>query len=203
MRAWILATAVAVMGAAAIPGAPAARAGGGGSTVEPGGAPFCRFLFFATLEGACEDALSEDAVKVILEKDEKGHYRHFVYACPVCSPVVEGLRAYAMRQEFYYSRKGDPMVDDSRPSAVVDMAGRLVNGEAAAKGAALKFLVERWVNRRMDRLRLTEAERAEWLQAMKIGRKKGMGSLPQSAGFEHKSCPSCDGASGNEFEKEK
>ena len=199
MRGWIVA-AVAVA-AAALGGVVAARAGGGGSGIEPGGGTWNRFLFFATLEGACEDGISGDAVKAILEKDGKGHYRHFVYGCPVCSPVVEGVRAYGMRGEFYYSRKGDPLVAEVSPAPVAALAARLADGEPRSRGAALRDLVERWVNRRMDRLRLTEPERAEWRQAMQIGRKKGMGALPASEGFEHGSCPSCDGASGNEFGK--
>ena len=197
MRAWI--RAAATVAAAALGGAVAARAGGEGAAIEPAGAACDRFLFFAVLEGACEDALPDAAVKVILEKDGKGHYRHFVVGCPVCSPVVEGLRAYGMRDEFYYSRKGDPLVAEVSPAPVAALAARLADGEPRSRGAALRDLVERWVNRRMDRLRLTEPERAEWRQAMQIGRKKGMGALPASEGFEHGSCPSCDGATGNEW----
>ena len=196
MRKWMAAAVLSVLAAAT-----AARGGGEAPGIEPGGPALDRFLFFAVLEGACEDALPDEAAKAALAQDGKGRYRHFVYACPVCSPVVEALRAYAMRQDFYYSRKGDPMVDDRNPSPVADLAGRLAGKEPKAQGAALKALVERWVKRRMERLRLTDLEKARWQQAMEEGRKKGMSGLPRSEGFEHRSCPSCDGASGNEFEK--
>ncbi len=202
MGRWLWTALVAgTAGVAAALGAGPAGAGGGGTRVEPDSPACNRFLFFAVFEGACEDALPDAAVKAALEMDEKGRYRHFVYACPVCSPVVEGLRAYAMRHEICFSRKGDPLLDESVPSPVADLAANLAGGDPAAKGAALKSLVERWVNRRMDRLRLTDAERAEWRHTMEVGRKKGMGLLPRSEGFEHKSCPSCDGAWGNEFGK--
>jgi hypothetical protein len=196
MRRWI-ATAAAV-GALGLGAAFAAAGGGGTPEVEPGGPEFARFLFFATLEGACEDALPDAALQPILETDGKGRYRNFVYACPVCSPVLEGLRAYGMREKFYYSRKGDPLAGGTVPAPVAAMVARL---EApGTRGGALHDLVQRWVTRRMDRLRFTDGERAAWRQALAIGRKKGMSLLPQSEGFGFKSCPSCDGASDNPWD---
>ena len=192
------------MAAVAVLAVSAALGGGAEDGLpEPGGLVSNRFHFFATLEGACEDALPEAAAKAILEQDGKGHYRHFVYACPVCSPFVEGLRDYTMRAEFYYSRKGVPLVHDAPPAAVADIAGKLAGKDPALQGAAIHDLVERWVNRRMDRLRLNDIERAQWRRVMAIGRKKGMEGLRSSEGFEHKSCPSCDGANGFEFPKDR
>jgi hypothetical protein len=198
MRRWIAAAGMAVALGAAAAALPASSEGGSPEL----GLESNRFLFFATLEGLCEDGLSDAAVKAVLEKDEKGHYRNFVYACPVCSPVVEGFRAYAMRNQFYYSRKGDPLApwyDESNPSPLANLEARLTGTDATARGKALHDLVERYVQRRMDRLRLRDDERAAWRQLLQIGRKKGMGFLGQSEGFQHKSCPSCDGASGTDF----
>lgn len=190
MRRWMVATAASV-----VLGAAAALAGAGGedpAEIEPGGVEFGRFLFFATLEGVCEDGLSESAVKHILETDEKGNYRNFVYACPVCSPVVEGFRAYAMRDKIYYGRKGDPLTGNAASPAGIAASARLET--PGTRGAALSDLVKRYVDQRMDRLRLTEPERKAWRRAMELGRKKGMGRLQSSDGFAFKSCPSCDGS---------
>ena len=211
MRQWILAGAAAA--ALAATGA-AAAAKGGGSHAPPAPAPAAEerkprfpaasldlgpFLFFATLEGLCEDALPDDAVQAVLEQDAKGRYVNFVYACPVCSPVLEGFRAYAMREKFYYSRKGDPLA--GHDCAVDGIAARLRDPDPRARGAALRDLVSRNVERRIERLRLSEAETAEWRSRFAEGMKKGMSMLRQEGaaeGFAHKSCPSCDGATDND-----
>ena len=217
MRQWILAGAAAA--ALAATGA-AAAAKGGGSHAPPAPAPAAEerkprfpaasldlgpFLFFATLEGLCEDALPADAVQAVLEQDAKGRYVNFVYACPVCSPVLEGFRAYAMREKFYYARKGvdipggDPLAPGA--CAVEPIADRLRGADARARGAALRDLVSRNVERRIERLRLSEAETAEWRSRFAEGMKKGMSMLRQEGaaeGFAHKSCPSCDGATDND-----
>jgi hypothetical protein len=196
MRRTVMAAALA-----AALGAAAAFAGEADPpVVEPGGPEFARFLFFATLEGACEDAVPDAAVEAFLEKDEKGRYRNFVYACPVCSPVLEGLRCYGMRDRFYYSRKGDPLLPGAGagPSPVAALVARLDTPKD--RGTALHDLLQRWIDRRIERLRLTDPERKAWRQAMAIGRKKGMGVLDSSEGFAHKSCPSCDAAGGCPFE---
>lgn len=200
MRGSWKAAALAAVLAAGAAGA-AARAGSDGEEIEPGGYEFNRFLFFAVLQGACEDALPDAAVKAILEKDEKGHHRYFIYACPICHPVIEGLKAYGMRNEFYYGRKGDPLAANlagSTQSPLAGLAQRLAGGDDAVRGAAIHDLVERWLGRQIDRHRLSETERAAWRQAMAIGRKKGMERLPEAKGFPFKGCPSCDGATGKD-----
>ena len=193
---WRAAALAAVLAAGAA--GTAAFAGHGPTEVKVGGFEFNRFLFFAVLEGACEDNPGDRAVDAILETDEKGHYRNFVYACPVCHPVIDALRAFRMRNQYYYAHKGDPLVDDLAASPVAALSGRILGTDPAARGAALHDLVGRWVSRRMDRLRLDEEQRRAWRQAMAIGRKEGMGGLDRSEGFQHKSCPSCDGAAGKD-----
>lgn len=152
-----------------------------------------RVLFFATLEGLCEEGVPDAAVQAVLEKDGEGRYRHFVYACPVCSPVVEGFRAYALRRDFYYGRKGDPLLakEGDGKAFVADPA------------AALHDFVERCVARQVASRRLTEKEASELKMAITIGMKKGNSLLPSSGGFAHKSCPSCDGGSGKPWTPEK
>jgi hypothetical protein len=164
---------------------------------------FDRFLFFATFEGLCEDSIPEAAVKAALEQDGSGHHVNFVYGCPVCQPVIEGFRAYALREKFQFNRKMPEsfLLGGGEDDASKGFAARLVGADRADRGAALHGLVERWTERHMDRLRLTEEERAQWRQSFAEGRKKGMGFLPSSEGFGFKSCPSCDGAAGKDWLK--
>jgi hypothetical protein len=200
MRRWT--AGAAAVGALGLAAAMGAAAGEGAKARFPERDPSLdRFLFFATLEGLCEDSMPDDAVKAALEKDAKGRYRNFVYACPVCSPVVEAFRAYAMRWEFYFSRKGDPLTPwtgADNPSPVADIAARLAGADPGARGAALHDFVGRCVERRLERLRLTPEETARWRQWFAEARKKGMAALPRSEGFQHKSCPSCDGSCGDD-----
>ena len=164
---------------------------------------FDRFLFFATFEGLCEDSIPEAAVAAALEQDAKGHYVNFVYGCPVCLPVIEGFRAYALRSKIQCNRKGPEffLLGGGEDDASKGFAARLVAGDRADRGAVLHGLVERWTQRHMDRLRLTDEERAQWRQSFAEGRKKGMGLLPSSESFAFKSCPSCDGAAGQDWLK--
>jgi len=148
-----------------------------------------RVLFFATLEGLCEEGLPPAAVDAVLTKDAEGRYVHFVYACPVCSPVLEGFRAYAMRGKFYYSRKGDPLVGEEKDGAA------FVKDPAAA----LNGFVQRSVDRHVRSRRLTEPEQVRLRRMLEEGRKKGMSLLGSSEGFAHKSCPSCDGGTGTDW----
>lgn len=195
MRTWLTTLAVLGAAAAAVAGGEACRQAAEAKPPEPGSVTFNRFLFFAAFEGACEDGLSEEAVEAILEKDGEGRLRNFVHGCPVCHPVADGLRAYGMRARFCLDSKGEPLAGPPSAASVKAME-RLASSDAHDRGAALKGLVEGWVKRRMDRLRLTEKERAAWNHSMEVGMKKGTGMLPSSEGFAHKACPSCDGASG-------
>jgi hypothetical protein len=159
-----------------------------------------RFLFLATLEGLCEEGIPDAAVEKALEKGPDGGYRNFVYACPICGPVVEGFRAYAMRRQIYHGRKGDPWVRgggdlETKPTAAAaDFAARMAAAEPKARGAALREFVERCADRRIERLRLTDREEGAWRIRFVEGRKKGMSVLADSKAFAHDSCPSCDGA---------
>lgn len=175
------------------------------AAASPAAAPkpsFEQFLFFATLQGLCEDAIPEAAVEAALETDAKGNHVNFVYGCPVCLPVVEAFRAFALRPKFLLSRKGPgAYLGGGEDEASSALAARLAGEDRTARGAALHGLVERWTKRHLDRLRLTEEERAQWRQSFAEGRKKGMGFLPKSEGFGFKSCPSCDGAADDEWMK--
>src|SRR5690349_12132114 len=144
------------------------------------------FLFLATFQELRAEGPPADALAKVLEQDAEGRYLHFVYACPVCSPVVEAFRAFAMRDRFYFGRKGDPLVPEAGDGKAL----------LADPAAALHDLVERAVARRVAELRMTDAEAARLRVRLAEGRKKGMSILNASKGFAHKSCPSCDAGAG-------
>jgi len=190
----------------------AGRAEGGGEACRQAaaaaavGAPkptLDRFLFFATLEGLCEDGVSDRAARAALETDADGRYLNFVYGCPICTPVTEGLRAFLLRAEFARDRKNPAgvLLGGGEDEVSRRLDARLADGDRAARGAALHGLVERWTRRHMDRLRLNDEERAQWRQTFEEGRKKGMSRLGDSKGFGFKACPSCDGASEHDWMK--
>ncbi|MCK6482142.1 MAG: hypothetical protein L6R43_18940, partial [Planctomycetes bacterium] len=149
-----------------------------------------------------EDGVPDTAVEMVLQKDAGGRYRNFVYACPVCTPVLEAFRAYALRKEYQYGRKGDAYRADAVAEAVRPAVARLEDGDIRARGAALQSLVERAVSRGMERRRLAGEERSRLQEALKIGMKRGTESLRSGAspGFAHDACPSCDGGVGREWE---
>ncbi len=165
----------------------------------PEGAEFQRFLFAATLEGALEDGLPDELARVVLEQDAEGRYRNFVYACPVCTPVIAGLLAFGLRGEYEYSVKGELFFDTSRvPERIV---AELRSASIAERRLGVEHLVDRWVRRRVELLRLDDAERALWRDAMERGRKKGMAMLEKQHAADGsgpnddmETCPNCDGS---------
>jgi hypothetical protein len=203
--AWIALAAAAGIGLAAALGAARAAGEERWRPEDASGETLDRFLFFATLEGLAEDAMPDEAVKAVLEKDAEGNHRNFVYGCPVCTPVAEGFRAFAMRRDFLFSRKmWDPLTGrpdpalggEARPSPVARLAARLAGEDRKARGAALHEFVSRCTERRLARLRHTPEQVEGWRRIFEEGRKKGMSVLEASKGFDMKSCPSCDGTCG-------
>ena len=67
-------------------------------------------VFFAVLEGLYVDGVSNEAVDVLLRREDRGNgaeqYMHFIYGCPICLPAQDALRVY--RQRVPLSYKGSP-----------------------------------------------------------------------------------------------
>ena len=150
-----------------------------------------RFLFFAVLEGLVVDGVPDATVARILQRTEEGHYVNFVYACDICTPTIEGLTAYAKRDDFYYSRKGDALVGESTLPA--DLRALLDHADAAKRREGIEKLVNRYVERRLKELRYTEAEAKPVRDALTTAKKRGGVMRPAIQG-DLKECPSCRGA---------
>ncbi len=156
-------------------------------------------LFFAVLEGLYRDGVQNEVVDRLLVIDSQtGWPANFVYACPICMPIIDALRVYRARPVFF----GDKEERDTWGAGLdADWVQRLTAGERSARHAAQQQLLERWIAARMDARRLSVDDRAEWEREMELRRKQGMAQLDQyraegvSTLFSTmKACPSCDAA---------
>ena len=166
---------------------------------DPVAAPvnYATEIFHAVLEGLYEDGVRNDAVDLILKQQSDGRYCHFVPGCPTCIYVLEALRHYRARPPFV-SLKGD--ADTWGKGLTADQRTKLASPELKVRLLMVHTLVQSWIDRRMNRLRLNKRERAQWHLDMEERAKEGMkllelerqaGHLQQWQGLE---CPSCVGA---------
>jgi hypothetical protein len=152
---------------------------------------YSQAVFFAVLEGLYRDGVSSEVVSLALAGDPAtGQSDHFVYACPLCTPAREAFRLYQRRPRFESLKMPKSTFGPGLPAAVVE---RLQSPEKQQRLDALQGLIETWVARRLDSLRLTAAERSEWQEAMEARRKEGMEMLASmNAGASWKNCAICD-----------
>ncbi len=157
-----------------------------------------RFIFYAVLEGAYEDGLSDETVSTLL--GEKGT-EHFVIGCPICAPAYEALRAYKDAPKFT-SKK----VSQKGFGAGLPIEERtLLAGPAEERRKFIRSLVSRWIESRFTLLDFPEdREKAlrESLQEMSEKgtallenfKKGGNGDQLAKAYADWEFCPSCSGA---------
>jgi hypothetical protein len=133
-----------------------------------------RELFFAVLEGLYEDGVENDVVDALLQPDpETGSPMSFVWGCPICMPSFDALRLYRARP-----RLTDKLERDTfGPGLAPVVRERLLSSSFEERQRALEPLVRSWVERRMARLRLDDAERAIWRREIETRAKDGMGQL--------------------------
>jgi hypothetical protein len=164
----------------------------------------CRQLvFFAVLEGLYEDGLSTADVEQILAVDpltkQPRYSEHFVGACPLCLPAFDACQLYRSRPHFYGLKEA---VDKFGPGLEPALVKKLHSDKKVEQLDAILTLVNRWVSRRLDSMRLTKDEREHWTAVIEEGRKRGMQGLEQAqAGNRNeyvgwKGCAICDGTAG-------
>lgn len=158
---------------------------------------FGQEIFHAVLEGLYEDGVSNPTVDLVLTEDADGGFTHFVRGCPICIYVVEAMRHYRARPDFVsFKGKGNTW-GEGLPAAT---RARLRSEDLGTRLEVLHGLVQRWMDRRMDRLRLDATERTRWSDHMEERSKKGMAmlALERQAGrmaeWGNSRCPSCEGA---------
>lgn len=182
-------------------GAGEAQRSGGSVLEAPPVEDLNQLIFFAVLEGLYEDGASNDAVDIVLLQErpwDGGGYMHFVYGCGLCTPALDAFRVYRERPKLSY--KGEP---DTFGTGLEDGIVRQLRSDSIEdRLGAIDGLIRRWVRRRLDRMRLTPEEAADWWERVTIARKKGMELLRSyqergeaGAMASAKGCAICDGAS--------
>ena len=158
-------------------------------------------IFFAVFEGLYLDGVSNEAVDAIIARDpDHGYTANFVWGCPICMPAYEAFRAYRARPRFESKKTGGDTFGPGLDPAVL---ASMTAGDVPSRQKAIMDLVQRWLARRLEAMRLTEPEREEWRVAMAERRKKGNAILeglresnPKGSYTQMKSCPFCDAANG-------
>lgn len=155
-------------------------------------------IFYATLEGLYADGVDNATVDGLLAADG-GEWQHFVPGCPTCIYVLEAMRHYRARPDFVSFKGGG----NTWGEGLSDAEKRaLASKDLKVRLAALQELVDDWIERRMDLLRLDEKERRSWQNQLRERSKKGMELLHmmqesgQMKAWGDVSCPSCEGAVG-------
>jgi len=135
--------------------------------------PVCRMVFFAVLEGLYTDGVPTEIAELIAPRKEVGkdEVQHsFVIECPMCHPVFEAFRLYRDRKPFasgegrntFGTWKGDPKIVEN-----------LKSDQVFTRISAMGALVEPWIRKRLESMRLTEEETATWNKALLDRARKG------------------------------
>ena len=136
-----------------------------------------RFLFHSISEGLYEDGVATEDVERILLLRENEHYFHFIHTCPVCMAAVWAFDAYRHRPAKLHCVKSG--ASTFGPGLDQKLREALHSDDAERRLAAINTLIGDWIDRRMDRLRLTEKERADLRQRLQEMREQGMAMLKQ------------------------
>ena len=158
--------------------------------------PVHRTIFYAVLEGLYEDGVPTSLVDVMLEKDERSRMTlHLIYSCPICDPARDALDVYRSRASWHYKGDRNDTFGAGLPAA---LAEDFRSGDRKRQFDAMQACIQRWIGKRLALMRLSEAERDRWQEALVIRRKKGMETLKgfQASGAYAgvSACPVCDGA---------
>jgi len=140
-----------------------------------------RFITFAVFEGLFEDGAEADVVEAVSNDNFK---QLFIPKCPLCLPVLHAFRVMAAAPK--------PLLFDGRGKGLPkEVLNALRSADLSARKKGLEALVKRYVDRRFERLKMSDEEQTRLRGLMEAGRKKAMGfNTLQPGDF----CPSCDGA---------
>jgi hypothetical protein len=139
-----------------------------------------RFLVVAVFEGLLEDGADVALLAPLLKDPDK----YFVVKCPVCWPVIDGMKTYIkLRENMSYPSEGSGFPEDLK-------AG-LKSPDRAARLKAIEALVDRYVSRRFETTVMTAGEKEQIKSLLIMAKKYGTTIKPESFGSF---CPSCNGA---------
>ena len=138
------------------------------------------FLQKAVLEG-----LKEDGADPAFIKDRiSGRPELFVIKCPICEPVKQSFAKYA----------SGPAPDKAGKGLPKDIVDDLKNPTRTVQLKALERLVDQYVSRHYERLKMSDQQRKDLQAKLEVLKKEGMRmvDLGDQKGFDF--CPSCNGA---------
>jgi hypothetical protein len=164
-------------------------------------------VFFAVLEGLYADGVSNEDVDAILAMDpttkRPRFEEHFVPQCPLCHPAFDAFVVYRSRPDFSQQWKDGHWKNSFGKGLDPKLSKELHSDNKAECLGAIQKVVDTWVRRRLDSMRLSPEEQAAWGKALEDGRTQGMDRLKQlqagggANGYaDWKGCAICDGAAG-------
>lgn len=120
--------------------------------------PVCRTVFFAVLEGLYEDGVQDEVVDLVIGArpgtEEGSVQRCFVFQCELCHAVYEAFVLYRGRQTFENSKGKTTFGPGVDPAILEDLA----KDEAQPRVYAMGRLIRPWIERRIERMRLSKEE---------------------------------------------
>jgi hypothetical protein len=162
--------------------------------------PVCRMVFFAVLEGLYDDGVSTEAVDAVVGRKTKGGAGElkttFVIECPLCHPVYEAFHAYQQRPAFAGGKR-----DSFGKGLEAKLESGLRSEYLITRQRALAVVVQRWVGRRLDLMRLSPEEKSEWSRRLQERSMQGKARLRELMAREpwykgwsmYYGCAACNG----------
>ena len=168
-----------------------------------------KLIFYAVLEGLFEDGVAGEALELIIPDarsmtlEDAPEKTNFVYACPICMPTFDALRLYQARLPFYAQKA--TKYNTYGPGLSEEILKQL-RGTPFQRRDAIEALINKWIQRRLDNLKITDCERDQIEKNLSAMRKKGEEMLKRFQseknynGFKKyyenwKKCAACSGTS--------
>lgn len=125
--------------------------------------PACQLVFFAVLEGLYTDGVPDEVVDLIVPPKSKQDVKHcFVFNCPMCHAAYEAFVLYQRRQAFQNANEPKSTFGkklDLQSEAGKQLLANLASTEPRTRVFAMGDLIRPWIDRRIQQLNLTTAER--------------------------------------------
>ncbi len=146
-------------------------------------------VFFAVLEGAYRDGLSDEHLAILLARNEPASYENFIYACPLCTPTVAALEAYRSRPDRLYSLKNGSSTFGF--GILPDLAFLLEAEDKSNRLLGIQLLLRRWIAAHLDSRNFDPATLERWKKRIEVAAREGRRILEnyRETGSAHLTAP--------------
>ncbi len=150
-------------------------------------------VFFAVLEGAYRDGLSDEHVSMLLTQNEPASYEYFIYACPLCTPTVAALEAYQSRPDRLYSFKNAGSTFGF--GILPDLAFLVESEDDTHRLLGIQLLIRRWMMAYLDSRNFDLETRERWKAKTEAAAREGQRILEgyRETGSVHLTAPAFAG----------